>query len=109
VSFSLVYHIQMVYKIVFCEYAIPMPVTKIILKSLPMCWVGDKNVEQKSLDFAQQGKFCGRFTKAINWQSRQISEPFVSHDFLGGGFKHGFMFTPKLGEDEPILTFAYFS
>ena len=27
----------------------------------------------------------------------------------GGGFKLFFIFTPKVGEDEPILTFAYFS
>ena len=36
-----------------------------------------------------------------------IGFSIVNH--LRGGVKTFFIFTPKLGEDEPMLTFAYFS
>ena len=35
-----------------------------------------------------------------------VWEFFFSNDFLGGGFKY-FTFTPKFGEDEPILTHIF--
>ena len=35
----------------------------------------------------------------------QMAELFMA--YLGGGFKYVFMCTPKIGEDEPILTHIF--
>ena len=37
------------------------------------------------------------------------NEKVYYHGILGGGFKYFFKFTPKIGEDEPILTIIFFN
>ena len=38
----------------------------------------------------------------------EIWAPYWISSHLGGGFKYFFIFTPNLGEDEPILTIIFF-